>query len=66
MVMIDSRGNDLEPIERASIDARIASVQGSAPKMPISSEQARASSPWRANSSAMASMYDGVTMMMRG
>jgi hypothetical protein len=48
----------------ASISARIASVQGSAPKMPISQRLSRGSMPWRSNSSAIASMYDGVTMMM--
>ena len=50
----------------ASIAWRIAGVHGSAPKMPIESEQAFGSMPWRSISSAIASMYDGVTMMMSG
>ena len=49
-----------------SISRRMASVQGSAPKMPILSELSRGSSPWRTNSSLMTCMYDGVTMMMLG
>ena len=48
------------------MSARIASVHGSAPKMPILSDDARGSSPCRTNSSAMFSMYDGVTMMRSG
>ena len=50
----------------ASISPRIASVHGSAPNMPTCSEHCRGSSPWRANSSAIASMYDGVTAITRG
>jgi len=46
--------------------ARIVGVHGSAPKMPIASDDARGSSPCRCISSAIASMYDGVTMMMSG
>ena len=46
--------------------SRIAGVQGSAPKMPILSEVCRGSMPCFSISSAMASMYDGVTMMMSG
>ena len=34
--------------------------------MPIESDDARGSMPWRSISSAIASMYDGVTMMMSG
>ena len=51
---------------RTSISARIASVHGSAPKMPTFSDESAASMPWRENSSMMLSMYDGVTMMMSG
>jgi hypothetical protein len=51
---------------RDSISCRMALVQGSAPKMPTRSDDAAASNPCRANSSAIASMYDGVTMMMSG
>ncbi len=50
----------------ASMASRIAGVHGSAPKMPILSDDCRGSKPWRSISSAMASMYDGVTMMMSG
>ncbi len=52
--------------KRSSISARICSVQGSAPWMPTLSEQRRESSPWRSNSSPIASMYDGVTMITAG
>ncbi|MNW02050.1 hypothetical protein D3C71_1977790 [compost metagenome] len=52
--------------ERISISRRMASVQGSAPKMPICSELSRGSTPWRTNSSLITCMYDGVTMMMLG
>ena len=45
---------------------RIWSVHGSAPKIPICSDDSRGSSPWRRISSTIASMYDGVTMMIRG
>ncbi len=51
---------------RLSISSRMPSVQGSAPKMPTRSDERFASRPWRSNSSAIASMYDGVTMMMSG
>ena len=50
----------------SSIARRIVGVHGSAPKMPILSEQALGSMPCRSISSAMASMYDGVTMMISG
>ena len=50
----------------ASIACRIVGVHGSAPKMPILSEHLRGSMPCRSISSAIASMYDGVTMMMSG
>jgi hypothetical protein len=50
----------------ASIAARIVGVHGSAPKMPIDSEQVFGSMLCRSISSAIASMYDGVTMMMSG
>ena len=50
----------------SSISRRISSVHGSAPKMPISSDVERGSTPWRRISSTIASMYDGVTMMIRG
>ena len=50
----------------ASISARMASVHGSAPKMPTLSEVALGSRPWRRNSSRSASMYGGVTVMMSG
>ena len=49
-----------------SIATRIAGVHGSAPKMPTLSDEARGSIPCRSISSAIASMYDGVTMMMSG
>ena len=39
-----------------SISSRIALVQGSAPKIPTSSELSRGSSPWRRNSSRIDSM----------
>ena len=45
---------------------RIVGVQGSAPKMPTSSEHVAGSMPCRSISSAMASMYDGVTMITVG
>ena len=48
---------------RRSISARMPSVQGSAPKIPILSEHALASMPCLSNSSEIASMYEGVTMM---
>jgi hypothetical protein len=51
---------------RSSISRRICSVHGSAPKMPISSEQARGSRPCFSNSSMTVSMYEGVTMITRG
>jgi hypothetical protein len=51
---------------RDSISARISFVHGSAPKMPNRSDEAAGSSPWRSISSMIASMYDGVTMMMSG
>ena len=41
---------------RASISRRMASVQGSAPKMPTFSEEVAGSMPWRVNSSTMFSM----------
>lgn len=41
---------------RASITVRISGVHGSAPKMPIRRLDWAGSSPWRTNSSAMASM----------
>ena len=50
----------------SSISVRIWSVHGSAPKMPICSDDSRGSRPWRRISSTIASMYDGVTMMIRG
>ena len=50
----------------ASIALRIVGVHGSAPKMPIDNEQVFGSIPCRSISSAIASMYDGVTMMMSG
>ena len=49
-----------------SIALRIVGVHGSAPKMPISSEHAAGSMPCRSISSAIASMYDGVTMITDG
>ena len=49
-----------------SIASRIAGVHGSAPKMPTSSGHCRGSMPCRSISSAIASMYDGVTMMISG
>ena len=49
-----------------SISARIASVHGSAPKMPMRSDVDAGSMRCRRISSAIASMYDGVTMMMSG
>ena len=49
-----------------SIASRIAGVHGSAPKMPILSEVFLASMRCRSISSTIASMYDGVTMMMLG
>ena len=52
--------------QRCSISRRISSVQGSAPKMPISSDDSAGSMPWRSISSTIARKYDGVTMMMRG
>ena len=39
-----------------SISSRMAFVQGSAPKMPTSSELSRGSRPWRRNSSWIESM----------
>ncbi|MNT35156.1 hypothetical protein D3C72_1711740 [compost metagenome] len=51
---------------RASISERMASVHGSAPKMPTFSDDSAGSRPWRVNSSMMLSMYDGVTMMIDG
>jgi hypothetical protein len=45
---------------------RISFVHGSAPKMPNRSDEAAGSSPCRSISSTIASMYDGVTMMMSG
>ena len=50
----------------ASIAVRIVGVHGSAPKIPIVIDDARGSMPCRCISSAIASMYDGVTMMMSG
>ena len=50
----------------ASISVRISFVHGSAPKMPKRRDEAAGSSPWRSISSMIASMYDGVTMMMSG
>ena len=50
----------------ASISARIASVHGSAPKMPTSRLVDLGSIPWRASSSTSTCMYEGVTMMMFG
>jgi hypothetical protein len=50
----------------ASIASRIAGVHGSAPKMPIFSDDFFGSTPCRSISSAIASMYEGVTMMMSG
>ena len=52
--------------QRCSISARISSVQGSAPKIPISSDDAAGSSPARSISSTIARKYDGVTMITRG
>ena len=49
-----------------SISRRIASVHGSAPKMPTSRLVERGSMPWRTSSSISTCMYDGVTMMMFG
>ena len=49
-----------------SISTRISLVHGSAPKMPTCSDDSRGSRPWRRISSTIASMYDGVTMMIRG
>ena len=49
-----------------SISFRIASVHGSAPKMPTSRLVDVGSIPWRASSSISTCMYDGVTMMMFG
>ena len=40
----------------SSISRRIASVQGSAPKMPTFTDISRGSSPWRANSSTITCM----------
>ena len=51
---------------RCSISARIASVHGSAPKMPTFSDDAAGSMPCRSNSSSRVSMYVGVTMMISG
>ena len=49
-----------------SISRRIASVHGSAPKMPISSEVERGSMPCFSIASTSTCMYEGVTMMIRG
>ena len=49
-----------------SISVRIASVQGSAPKMPTSRLVDFASMPWRVSSSISTCMYEGVTMMRFG
>ena len=46
--------------------SRIWSVQGSAPKMPTSSEDSFGSRPCRSISSRIARKYDGVTMITRG
>ena len=51
---------------RASIFWRIEPVQGSAPKMPISSEVEAGSTPSFSRCSTMFSTYEGVTMMIRG
>ncbi len=51
---------------RRSMASRSSSVHGSAPNMPVLSEQPGPSSPWRSNSSAMVSMYEGVTMISSG
>ena len=49
-----------------SMAVRMIGVHGSAPKMPMDSDDSRVSSPCRCISSAIASKYDGVTMMMSG
>ena len=51
---------------RRSTSCRISSVHGSAPKMPISSEVLRGSTPCASISSRIARKYDGVTMITRG
>ena len=51
---------------RRSTSARISSVHGSAPKMPISSDVLRGSTPWASISSRIERKYDGVTMITRG
>ena len=52
---------------RVSMASRIVGVHGSAPKMPISSDDRCADRcPVVSISSAIASMYDGVTMMIGG
>ena len=51
---------------RGSTSGRISSVQGSAPKIPISSDDDRGSTPCAAISSRIARKYDGVTMITRG
>jgi hypothetical protein len=50
---------------RCSTSARICSVHGSAPKIPIRNDVSRGSSPRAAISSTIARKYDGVTMMIR-
>ena len=51
---------------RASISRRIASLQGSAPNMPMRSALSRRFTPWRSATSARASAYDGVAHSTRG
>ena len=51
---VDVDGVHVEGLPRSP--ARMALVQGSAPKMPTLSEVARGSMPWRRNSSRIASM----------
>ena len=52
--------------DRCSTARRISSVQGSAPKIPISRLVERGSTPWASISSRIARKYDGVTMTTRG
>jgi len=51
---------------RSWISWRIASVHGSPPNMPTSSEVDLGSMPWFSISSSIDKKYEGVTMMPRG